>query len=94
MRPAGDVSAALLQALEQLAQPQRGPTMRELAQAAQVGVVPAQQTLKNMRRYGRVSIVRHRRVAYRNRPVAEYALPGQAGADAVNAQAFLAQCWG
>ncbi|RMX06728.1 hypothetical protein D8I35_09510 [Corticibacter populi] len=92
MRPAGEISAALLQALERRAG--QGLTMRELAEAAQVGSDAARRTLDNLRRHGRVRIAGQRRVSYRNRPVAEYALPDPRQAPASNAGLFLQRCWG
>lgn len=68
---------ALLQAVERLWTPGRGPTMREIAAAAGVGASVASRTIKDMRRYERLSICGQRRVSGRNRPAAEYALPHQ-----------------
>lgn len=98
MRPAGEVSQRLLQAVQQLATPERAPILRELAAHAQVGEAVASQTLKNLTRYGRVCIVRTRRVDWRARPVAEYALPVAAGGavavnDADGGFAALAFAW-
>lgn len=73
MRPAGEVRHALLQACTQLATPDRGPTLREMAAVACVGVSAARDTVKNMSRAGLLRRVRDRKVDYRNRPVAEYA---------------------
>lgn len=73
MRPAGDVSQALISAAHALVTPERAPTLRELAAHAQVGLDAATVTVKNLNRSGRMQKVRERRVAYRNRPVAEYA---------------------
>lgn len=72
MRPAGEVRIALLQAAELLATPERGPTLAELSEAACVGYDAAMATVKNMVRAGVLRIERPRKVAYRNRPVAEY----------------------
>lgn len=72
MRPAGEVRLALLNACSQLATPERGPTLREMAAVACVGVKAATHTIKHMNRAGQVRIARERRVDYRNRPVAEY----------------------
>ncbi len=69
MRPAGEVRAALLQACQDLATPDRAPTLRELAEKACVGLLAAERTLDNMRRAGLVRVARLRRVPYRNRPV-------------------------
>lgn len=72
MRPACEVRTALLNACSQLATPERGPTLREMAAVACVGLTAATHTVKNMSRAGQVRIARQRRVDYRNRPVAEY----------------------
>lgn len=73
MRPVGDVRQALLSAATALVTPDRGPTLREMAQKACVGDDAAMHTVKNMCRSGQLTKVRERRVPYRNRPVAEYA---------------------
>lgn len=72
MRPACEVRTALLNACSQLATPERGPTLREMAAVACVGLKAATHTVKNMSRAGQVRIARQRQVDYRNRPVAEY----------------------
>lgn len=72
-RPAGDVRRALLQAALDLNMGDRSATLRELARAACVGQSAARIAVKNMRRDGVLSLMRTRSVAYRNRPVAEYA---------------------
>ena len=74
MRPAGEVRIALLKAAGELATPERGATLLELAHRACVGVDAARITVKNMHRQGSLQIRGQRCVAYRNRPVAEYAL--------------------
>ena len=51
----------------------RGPTLRELAAAACVGYDAALHTVKNLARAGKLERVAERDVAYRNRPVVEYA---------------------
>ena len=79
--------AALLQACQALATPDRAPTLRELAAEACVGLAAARKTIGNMRQAGALRIARERRVAYRTKPVAEYELvpqhqrqlPGSAG---------------
>lgn len=93
MRPAGDVSVALINVLER--QPEQGLTLREIAAEAQVGMDVAKRTIYNMRRYGRVRIAQMRRVSYRNRPVAVYALPdcGSLPGAGSSAPAFLQNCW-
>ena len=98
MRPAGEVSQKLLQAVQQLATPGRAPLLKELAAHTQVGEAVASQTLKNLTRYGRLRIVRTRRVDWRARPVAEYALPVAvanvvAANDADGGFAVLAFAW-
>ena len=72
MRPAGEVRQALLNACTQLATPDRGPTLREMAAVACVGLQAARRTVENMSRAGLLHRVRDRKVEYRNRPVAEY----------------------
>jgi hypothetical protein len=74
-RPRGELHVALLQAVGELATHERGATMREAAARASMGVAAARSTMRNMVRAGTVVIARTRRVPYRNRPVAEYALP-------------------
>lgn len=96
MRPAGDISKALLQAVEKLATPERGPTLQEVAHAACVGVDKARQMLQVMKFRGHVSIPRTRRVPGRNRPVAEYQLPmpQQPAANDGPTLAAVMQAWG
>lgn len=72
-RPSGEVRKALLQAALDLNMGDRAATLRELARAACVGQSAARIAVKNMRRDGVLSLVRERSVAYRNRPVGEYA---------------------
>ena len=94
MRPAGDVSKALLQAVRDLMTADRGPTAREVAAAAQVGLSVAEQTLWNMRRYGKLDVPRTRRVPHCKKPVAEYALPSRKVVPAMDSFAQLQRCWG
>lgn len=68
MRPAGEVRQALLVAAAEL----QRPTLAELAARACVGYDSARHTVDNLRRAGRLRVLGWRRVAYRNRPVAEY----------------------
>ena len=77
----GEISLALLGAVRELSTPEVAPTLLELASHAQVGYGAAHATLKNLHRHKRVRIVRTRLVGYRNRPVAEYALPASEPAD-------------
>ncbi len=72
-RPVGDVRLALLQAAAALSAPDHSPTLKELAAHACVGHAAARMAVSNMRRAGQLVIVRLRPVAYRRRPVAEYA---------------------
>ncbi len=74
---------ALLAAVGELATPERGATLREVAARACVGLVAARHALCYLRRSAAVVIVRTRRVPYRNKPVAEYALPDLAHAPEV-----------
>lgn len=74
-RPVGDVRKALLDAAIALATQEQAPTLQELAQRACVGIKAARVTVSNLKRCGALAIVRERRVAYRNRRVAEYGLP-------------------
>lgn len=100
MRPAGDVRKALLRACESLAARAaagRGPTLREMAAEACVGLDAARRTVENMTRYGVLVVPRTRRVPYRNRPVAEYvpaAMAGQASAANDAGMAQLLRAWG
>lgn len=76
MRPAGtvgEIRAALLQAADELATPDRAPILQELAAQARVGLEAARRTVDNMKRAGALQVPRTRKVDYRNRPVAEYA---------------------
>lgn len=93
MRPAGEVRQALLQAAAELVTPQRAPTQRELAEAAQVSYGVARHTVRNMAQQGVLRIVRTRRVPYRNRPVAEYAPVAQPAAPARCELQALMQRW-
>lgn len=95
MRPAGEVRQALLNACTQLATPDRGPTLREMAAVACVGMQAARRTVENMSRAGQLHRVRNRKVEYRNRPVAEYvpADMAQEGAGYVDLAQVL-RVWG
>jgi len=75
MRPRGEVYLALLDAAHELATPDRGATLREMALRACVGLGAARYTVSYMRKSGVLTIARTRRVTYRNRPVAEYIAP-------------------
>lgn len=74
-RPVGEVRMALLRAARELATAESAPTLFELACQSQVGFMAARRTVDNLRRAGRLVVVRSRKVDYRNRPVAEYARP-------------------
>lgn len=74
MRPAGEVREALIQAVGELTTVGKGPTLRELADKAQVGYEAALSTVKNMTRAKVLHIPRRRKVDYRNCRVAEYEL--------------------
>lgn len=98
MRPAGEISKALLQAVQALATPERAPILKELAAHTRLPEGVVLQTLKDMKRYRRVCIARTRRVPWCTRPVAEYGLPvvGQAANDALGDGGFaaLVRAWG
>ena len=100
MRPAGDVRKALLRACESLAARAaagRGPTLREMAAEACVGLDAARSTVRDMHRYGVLALVHERPVPYRNRPVAEYvpaAMVDQASAANDAGMAQLLRAWG
>lgn len=68
---------ALLSAAAELVTPTRAPTLAELTerigQDMPLGGEVVRKTVHNMTYHGKLRIVRTRRVAYRNRPVAEYA---------------------
>lgn len=72
MRPAGEIRQALLTAAGELASAERGATLREMAARAQVGHKAARNTVANLHRAGHLLRREDRRVAYRNRPVAQY----------------------
>lgn len=95
MRPAGEIRQALMQAAQavvaELGRPDRGATLAELAARSCVGRDAARRCIDNMRRSGALRIVGTRQVDYRNRPVAEYALPAAPAAAAGGVQA-LGQC--
>jgi hypothetical protein len=86
MRPAGQVRLALIQAareiVNEIGQPNRGATLAEMCARArvktesgvmQVSLREARCLVPKIKAAGGLSIVNERRVAYRNRPVAEYA---------------------
>lgn len=95
MRPAGEIRRALLLACIELHTPERAATLREIAAQSCVGLDAARRTMDHMRRSAQVHIARQRRVAYRNRPVAEYA-PGPGAAQSASPSGSLdiiAQAW-
>jgi len=73
MRPAGEITQALLRAAKELARSERGATLTELAQHACVAKDVARDRVKKLKTRGHLQQVGERRVGYRNRPVAEYA---------------------
>lgn len=68
-----DVRRALLQAAMELNTPARSATLREIVRHAQVGYSAGRSAIHHMRRAGLLVICGERRVAYRNKPAAEYA---------------------
>lgn len=96
MRPAGEVREALYKTCVRLARPERGPTLRELAAGACVGLDAARRTVNNMCRAGLLVVPRDRVVPYRNRPVAEYVpVPAACGQSPQGAAALASvlQVW-
>lgn len=75
MRPAGEISQALIQAARDLARDGRGATLAELASRACVSREAARHHVPKLKSRGHLQQVGERRVNYRNRPVAEYAPP-------------------
>lgn len=73
MRPAGEITQALLRAAKELAEQGRPATLVELAHAACVSREAARQAVPKLKSRGYLQQVGERRVDYRNRPVAEYA---------------------
>ena len=77
MRPAGEVHLAILQAAHDIrreyAASGRGATLSEMVQRSCVGLQVARNLVPKLKSRGRLEIVGTRRVAGRNRPVAEYA---------------------
>lgn len=101
MRPAGEISLAIEQAVEQLSTPERAPTLSEIAaHLMTVGVAfrAIRNTVANMKRYGRLVQVRERKVPGRNRPAVEYGRPQINSNDATNDAVFglsqALQLWG
>jgi hypothetical protein len=90
MRPKGEIHLALLKAVGELATPERGASLREIAARACVGIASARHTMHYLNRSGAVVIARTRRVEYRNRPISEYALPAPAPANNSDAQHWSA----
>lgn len=72
MRPAGEISQALIQAARDLATSGRGATLAELAHRACVSRDAARDHVPKLKSRGHLQQVGTRRVEYRNRPVAEY----------------------
>ncbi|CUA97824.1 hypothetical protein [Comamonas thiooxydans] len=102
MRPAGEISLAIEQTVQQLWTPERAPTLAEIAAhlmaSAPVAFKAIRQTVGNMKRYGRLVQVRERKVPGRNRPAAEYGRPQTDSNDAANDAVFglsqALQLWG
>ena len=94
----GEISLALLGAAQELHTPERAPTAAELIEhtGMQMNYVVAISTVKNLTRYGRLRIVRKRRVDYVNKPVAEYEPVNDApteGAGFVDLGQVLSAAW-
>jgi hypothetical protein len=99
LRPAGQISQALLTAAMDLVRDEggqrRGPTLQEMAHHACVGIQAARCTVSNLRRHGKIEPVFERQVEYRNRPVLEYAptQPKEAEEDAFFDVASVFTAW-
>ena len=73
MRPAGEISQALIKAARELRTSAGGATLQEMADRACVGRQAARDLVPKLKSRGHLEIVGERLVAYRNRPVKEYA---------------------
>jgi len=77
MRPAGEVTLALLQAAHAIrverAESGQGPTLAEMAARACVGYQVARNLVPKLKSRGHLQIVGTRKVPGRNRPAFEYA---------------------
>ena len=96
MRPAGEISQALIKAARELCQAGRGATLQEMADLACVGRQAARDLVPKLKSRGHLAIVGERSVAYRNRPVAEYA-PASVSAEVYHGHLELVACmsrWG
>jgi hypothetical protein len=93
MRPAGDISQAVLAACRELTTPERAPTLAEITARACLSRIAALYTVRNLARSGQIVIPRTRKVTYRNRPVAEYAPAPAAASENVDLAALLS-AWG
>lgn len=96
MRPAGEVHLALLQAAHahrrENAATGQGATLLELVHRSQVGYAVARALVPKLKSHGHLQIVGQRRVAYRNRPVAEYAPPQVTGSLEADRSVDLSNC--
>jgi hypothetical protein len=96
MRPAGEVSLAVLKAAHAIrlerAESGQGPTLAELVARSCVGYKVARNTVANLRRHGHLDIIGTRKVAGRNRPVAEYAPCNASDLFEDSGRAVLSQC--
>lgn len=96
--PPVSVSKLLLSAVEAMKTDDVAPSVRDLelhlsgTLGLKLGPKIVENTVKNLKRHGALRIVRTRRVAYRNRPVAEYdVVPPQAQATEANNDDGLAR---
>lgn len=75
-RPQGEVCLAILRAAHSIklerASNGQGATLRELVARSQVGLQVARNLVPKLKARGHLEIVGEQRVAYRNRPVAQY----------------------
>ncbi len=89
--PAPSIRQALLAAAADLAACGQGATLREMAACAQVQPHQARWAVRDLRRGGHLRIVGERRVAWRNRPVAEYLPAALAGGPASDLMAVISR---
>ena len=97
MRP-GSIGQAMITAARELGLAGRGATLREMADLAGIGRQAARDQLPKLKSRGHLAIVGERLVAYRNRPVKEYAPASTlAGATVYHGHLELVACmsrWG
>lgn len=91
MRP-GCIGDAIISAAHEFATLGRGATLAELKIRSNVSEAAARNHIPKLVRRGHLQIVGERRVDYRNRPVAEYALTDPDDLDSGPGWVDLGQC--